>query len=59
MAGIAILFLGMFGIGEKIMAWLPLPIVMGMFGGSILVYVTRMVAASVEDVLVAERLPAI
>ena len=53
MAGIAILFLGMFGIGEKIMAWLPLPIVMGMFGGSILVYVTRMVAASVEDVLVA------
>lgn len=53
MAGIAILLLGAFGIGEKIMAWLPLPIVMGMFGGSILVYVTRMVAASVEDVLVA------
>ena len=53
MAGIAILLLGAFGVGERIMAWLPLPIVMGMFGGSILVYVTRMVAASVEDVLVA------
>ncbi|MCH7831880.1 MAG: benzoate/H(+) symporter BenE family transporter [Proteobacteria bacterium] len=53
MAGVAIVILGVFGIGERIMAWLPLPIVMGMFGGSILVYVTRMVAASVEDVLVA------
>ena len=52
-AGVAILLLGAFGIGERIMAWLPLPIVMGMFGGSILVYVTRMVAASVADVLVA------
>ena len=53
MAGVAILLLGGFGIGERIMAWLPLPIIMGMFSGSILVYVTRMVAASVEDVLVA------
>ena len=53
MAGIAILILGAFGIGERIMAWLPLPIVMGMFAGSIPVYVTRMVAASVADVLVA------
>jgi benzoate membrane transport protein len=53
MAGVAILVLGAFGIGARIMAWLPLPIVMGMFAGSILVYVTRMVAASVEDVLVA------
>jgi len=53
MAGIAIVVFGIFGIGARIMAWLPLPIVMGMFGGSILVYVTRMVAASVEDVFVA------
>ena len=53
MAGVAIVVLGAFGIGERIMAWLPLPIVMGMFGGSIFVYVTRMIAASVEDVLVA------
>ena len=53
MAGVGILLLGVFGIGARIMDWLPLPIIMGMFGGSILVYVTRMVAASVEDVLVA------
>lgn len=53
MAGAAILVFGAFGAGERIMAWLPLPIVMGMFGGSILVYVTRMVAASVANVLVA------
>lgn len=53
MAGVGILLLGLFGIGARIMDWLPLPIIMGMFGGSILVYVTRMVTASVEDVLVA------
>ncbi len=53
MAGIAIVILGLFGFGERIMAWLPLPIVMGMFSGSILIYVTRMVAATVSDVLVA------
>jgi benzoate membrane transport protein len=53
LAGVAIVVLGLFGIGERIMAWLPLRIVMGMFGGSILVYVTRMVAATVNDVLVA------
>jgi benzoate membrane transport protein len=35
------------------MAWLPLPIVMGMFAGSILGYMTRMIAATVEDALVA------
>jgi benzoate membrane transport protein len=52
-AGIAILLLGVLRIGERVMAWLPLPIVMGMFGGSILVYVTRMVAAGVEDTAVA------
>ena len=53
MAGGAILLFGVFGIGARIMDWLPLPIIMGMFGGSIFVYVTRMIAASVEDVLVA------
>ena len=53
MAGIAILVLGAIGAGKRIMDWLPLPIVMGMFAGSIIVYVTRMVAASVADVLVA------
>jgi benzoate membrane transport protein len=53
MAAVAILVLGVAGIGRRIMDWLPLPIIMGMFSGSILVYVTRMVQASVNDVLVA------
>lgn len=53
LAGIAIVLLGAFGIGARMMAWLPLPIIMGMFSGSILVYVTRMVAASVNDFFVA------
>ncbi len=52
-AGAAILALGLLGVGKRIMSWLPAPIVMGMFGGSILVYVTRMVSASISDVMVA------
>lgn len=52
-AGLLLLVLGAVGIGGRIMKWLPLPVVMGMFGGSIMVYVTRMVAATVEDVAVA------
>ena len=35
------------------MAWLPLPIAMGMFAGSILSYVTRMMSATVSDIAVA------
>lgn len=53
LAGLLLVALGVSGIGAKIMKWLPLPIVMGMFGGSILEYVTRMVAATVGDVAVA------
>jgi len=53
MAGILIVVLGAIGIGERIMAWLPLPIVMGMFAGSILSYMTRMVTATVNDALIA------
>ena len=45
--------MGALGIGGRIMAWLPLPLVMGMFGGSILGYVTRIVHATVEDFWVA------
>jgi benzoate membrane transport protein len=40
------------GAGGRIMTWLPLPIVMGMFAGSILGYVTRLVDATVGDVFV-------
>ncbi|MFQ5875797.1 MAG: benzoate/H(+) symporter BenE family transporter, partial [Dehalococcoidia bacterium] len=52
-AGLLIVGLGLLGIGSRIMEWLPLPIVMGMFAGSILGYVTRLVRATVDDVLVA------
>ena len=52
-AGVAILALGISGVGQRLMTWLPLPIVMGMFAGSIFGYVTRLVSVTVEDVLVA------
>lgn len=52
-AGLLILVFGVLGVGGRIMTWLPLPIVMGMFAGSIFGYVTRMVSVTVEDVLVA------
>jgi benzoate membrane transport protein len=52
-AGALIIALGVMGIGERIMAWLPLPIVMGMFAGGILSYVTRLVTATASDAAVA------
>jgi benzoate membrane transport protein len=52
LAGVLIVVLGLAGVGGRIMDWLPLPIVMGMFAGSILEYVTRMVRATAEDILV-------
>jgi len=52
-AGALLVVLGLSGVGSAIMRWLPLPIVMGMFGGSILTYVLRMVTATVEDIAVA------
>lgn len=48
-AGILILVLGILGIGSRIMQWLPVPIIMGMFAGSIFGYVTRLVSATVDD----------
>jgi benzoate membrane transport protein len=52
-AGAVIVALGLMGVGSRIMAWLPLPIVMGMFAGSLLGYVTRMMSATVSDIAVA------
>jgi len=52
-AGVLIIALGVMGVGARIMTWLPLPIVMGMFAGSILDYVTRLVSATVSDISVA------
>jgi len=53
MAGVLLLALGLLGVGGRIMRWLPLPIIMGMFGGSILGYVIRMVAATIDDMVIA------
>lgn len=53
MAGLVILVLGLVGAGERIIAWLPLPIILGMFSGSILGYISRMVKATVDDVAIA------
>src|SRR5215212_6026320 len=39
-AGLMIVALGFLGVGARLMRWLPLPIVMGMFAGSILGYAT-------------------
>jgi len=39
-AGLMIVALGFLGIGARLMRWLPLPIVMGMFAGSIFSYAT-------------------
>ncbi len=52
-AGLLILVLGIFGVGGRIMRWLPLPIIMGMFAGSIFSYVTRLVDVTVSDFTVA------
>lgn len=52
MAGVLFLFVAVLGLGERIMTWLPLPIVMGMFGGSILAYITRTVGIIVDDLAV-------
>ncbi len=52
-AGILILVLAILGIGGRLMRWLPLPIIMGMFAGSMMGYLTRMVNATVDDVLIA------
>ena len=52
-AGVLILVSGALGVGGAVMRWLPLPIVMGMFAGSILPYVTQMVAATVQDGAIA------
>jgi benzoate membrane transport protein len=53
MAGAVIVALGVFGIGRRIMSWIPLPIVMGMFAGSILGMILRLIEATVSDVTIA------
>jgi len=49
-AGLAIIALGLLGGGARILQWNPLPIVMGMFSGSSLDYLTRLVGSTIQDV---------
>lgn len=53
LAGVVILAAGMLGVGAAVMRYLPLPLVMAMFAGSIVPYLTQMVAATVQDVAIA------
>lgn len=50
--GLAIAALGLLGIGSRILQWIPLPIVMGMFAGSSLDYLTRLVSSTVQDIAI-------
>ena len=43
-AGLAMVGLGCLGLGERLTRWLPLPIVMGVFAGSVLGYVSGIFA---------------
>lgn len=52
-AALILIVLALAGAGGRIMKWLPLPIVMGMFGGSILDYLVRAVGATVTDLAIA------
>lgn len=52
-AGVLMLVLARLGVGAVIMRWLPLPIIMGMFGGSVMSYATRLVSATVENAVIA------
>ena len=52
-AGVIVLTLGLFRVGGRLLDWLPMPLAMGMLGGSILADVSRAVSATVGDVVVA------
>jgi benzoate membrane transport protein len=52
-AGLVILVFAFLGAGERLMRWMPLPIVMGMFAASTLGYMTRLVQVTVDEGIVA------
>ena len=53
LAGLVTVGLGMLGVGRRLMVWMPVPIAMGMFAGSIVGEMTRLVSATVADGVVA------
>lgn len=52
LAGLLIVLLGLVGAGRRLLQWLPLPLAMGLFAGSVLGDMTRIVSATVADQLV-------
>lgn len=52
LVGLATILIGALRLGNLLLRWLPLPIVLGMFAGSILGYLTRMVAATTTDLAI-------
>ena len=52
-AGLAIAVIGLAGYGSRIIHVVPMPILMAMFGASILAYITRLVETTVDDVFIA------
>jgi benzoate membrane transport protein len=52
-AGVLIVGLGVLRLGGRILAWLPLPLAMGMFAGSILADLTGAVTATIDDAVTA------
>jgi benzoate membrane transport protein len=51
-AGVLILVLGLTGLGQRLLAAVPLPIVLGMFAGGILSSLTGLAAAALHDAVV-------
>ncbi len=51
-AGVAILVLGVLGVGQRVLYLVPMPILMGMFSASIIGFITRLVEATTIDVAV-------
>jgi benzoate membrane transport protein len=53
LAGAVILAMGATGLGARATRWAPVPIVMGMFAGTLFTFATRLVDAAAGDVLLA------
>jgi benzoate membrane transport protein len=53
MAGVLFVALGWLGMADRILRWLPFPVVMAMFAGTVLSYLTALVKATTSDPLVA------
>lgn len=51
-AGLAIVALGLLGVGQRVLNWLPLPLAMGMFAGSVVGDLLRIVPAARSDSVV-------